>query len=58
MVKDNGRGFLVPDSMGDLSKSGKLGLAGMAERARLIGAELKPQSALGAGTSVRVHLNK
>jgi signal transduction histidine kinase len=58
LVKDNGRGFLVPDSMGDLSKSGKLGLAGMAERARLIGAELNIQSTPGAGTSVRVHVTR
>jgi two-component system, NarL family, sensor histidine kinase DegS len=58
VVKDNGRGFLVPDSMGDLSKTGKLGLAGMAERARLIGAKLNIQSTPGAGTSVRVHVTR
>jgi signal transduction histidine kinase len=55
-VKDNGQGFKVPDSMGEMSKTGKLGLAGMAERAHLIGAELKIQSSPAAGTSISVHL--
>ncbi|MGB3129397.1 MAG: PAS domain S-box protein, partial [Dehalococcoidia bacterium] len=43
-VKDNGKGFQLQSPMGDLTKSGKLGLAGMKERARLLGGSLKVES--------------
>ena len=53
-VSDDGRGFEVPDKPGDLPRLGKLGLAGLAERAQLLGGNLKITSAPGKGTRVRV----
>ena len=53
-VKDNGKGFQLQSPMGDLTKSGKLGLAGMKERARLLGGSLKVESEPGKGTTVIV----
>ncbi len=53
-VKDNGKGFQLQSPMGDLTKSGKLGLAGMNERARLLGGSLKVESEPGKGTTVIV----
>lgn len=55
-VNDNGRGFSVPGTMGDLARDGKLGLAGMQERARLVGAKLTVRSQPGEGSSVTVEL--
>ncbi len=55
-VSDNGKGFKLPDKMGDLAKDGKLGLAGMQERAELIGGNLTVQSQPNKGTSVTVEL--
>jgi PAS domain S-box-containing protein len=55
-VSDNGKGFDLPKSAGDLAKDGKLGLAGMAERARLLGATLTSQSKTGKGTIIAVEL--
>jgi len=53
---DNGKGFSLPQAIGDLAKDGKLGLAGMQERARLIGGTLTVQSQPGEGTSITVEL--
>ncbi len=55
-VEDNGRGFEVPRSIGDLTSSGKLGLAGMEERAQLMGGSLRLRSELGKGTTVTVEV--
>jgi len=54
MVSDNGRGFEVPKMIGDLAGLGKLGLAGMQERARLISGRLEIESERGKGTVVTV----
>lgn len=51
-ISDNGRGFQLPERIGDLASTGKLGLAGMQERARLLGGTLRIQSELGKGTQV------
>ena len=51
-VSDNGKGFKIPERMVDYARDGKLGLAGMQERAQLIGATLKVSSREGKGTSV------
>jgi two-component system sensor histidine kinase DegS len=55
-VSDNGKGFDLPENMGDMAKAGKLGLAGMQERAQLVGGTLKVQSQPNKGTSVTVKL--
>ncbi|MFC1847853.1 PAS domain S-box protein [Chloroflexota bacterium] len=53
-IIDNGRGFRVPDAMGSLAEAGKLGLAGMQERARLLGGSVTLKSVPGKGTVVTV----
>ncbi len=53
-VKDNGKGFELPERIEDLASTGKLGLAGMQERAQLIGGRLTLQSEPGKGTTVIV----
>lgn len=53
-VEDNGKGFALPQNLGDLSRLGKLGLTGMQERARLLGGSLKVESELAKGTKVTV----
>ncbi|UCB43662.1 MAG: PAS domain S-box protein [Dehalococcoidales bacterium] len=55
-IRDNGKGFHTPQLMGDLAKDGKLGLAGMEERARLVGGSLKVQSQPCIGTTLTVEL--
>ena len=55
-VSDNGKGFRPPRKIGDLARDGKLGLAGMQERARLIGGTLTVQSQPGKGSSITVEL--
>jgi len=55
-VNDNGKGFELPQRMGDLASVGKLGLAGMQERARLIKGRLTLQSEVGEGTTVTVEV--
>ncbi len=56
VIRDNGIGFKLPDNMADLARDGKLGLAGMQERAGLIGASLSVESQLGKGTSIMVEV--
>lgn len=51
-VEDEGKGFKLPEKVDDLTVAGKLGLAGMQERARLIGGKLKLKSEPGKGTRV------
>jgi len=55
-VSDNGIGFQIPNSPTDFAPSGHFGLLGMHERAELIGAKLKIESALGGGTRLKVRL--
>lgn len=55
-VKDNGKGFELPKRVGDLASTGKLGLAGMQERAQLIGGMLTLHSEPGKGTTVAVEV--
>ena len=51
-VSDNGKGLIMPDTESDLVLSGKLGIIGIRERARLIGGTLLVQSEIGIGTHV------
>ena len=55
-IKDNGKGFELPQRMGDLASSGKLGLAGMQERAQLVEGKLTIDSETGKGTIVTVEI--
>jgi len=56
LVRDDGKGFDLPERVADLPVSGRLGLAGMAERADLMGGSLQLESAPGNGTSVAVEV--
>jgi two-component system sensor histidine kinase UhpB len=51
-VRDNGQGFETRKT----SEGGGIGLAGMAERARLVGGELTVTSSPGSGTRVRLYI--
>jgi PAS domain S-box-containing protein len=53
-IRDNGKGFALPEKMGDLLKKGRLGLAGMQERIQLLNGSLKIESEPGRGTTVTV----
>jgi PAS domain S-box-containing protein len=53
-IRDNGKGFQLPETVGDLSHSGKLGLVGMHERVSLLSGTLDIQSRAGKGTTVKV----
>ncbi|MBE3110561.1 MAG: PAS domain S-box protein, partial [Acidobacteria bacterium] len=55
-VADNGSGFELPPATGDLAASGKLGLIGMQERARLLGGTIDMESKPGEGTKVVVNV--
>jgi signal transduction histidine kinase len=54
VVEDDGQGFDAPNKFIDLVASGKLGLIGMHERARILGGTLRIESEPGEGTSVMV----
>ncbi len=53
-VADNGVGFVVPKDLNSQVRSGHYGLAGIKERAEIIGADLEIRSTPGQGTEVRV----
>ena len=51
-IKDNGKGFCLSGDLGDLPRVGRLGLAGMEERANLIGGSLQIDTELDKGTLI------
>ncbi|MCK4354394.1 MAG: PAS domain S-box protein [Dehalococcoidia bacterium] len=53
-ISDNGKGVELPNQLSEFASRGKLGLIGMAERARLIGGELEVSSQIGKGTKIIV----
>lgn len=55
-VEDEGKGFELPGRMDALTVAGKLGLAGMQERAQLIGGKLSLQSEPGKGTTLTLEV--
>lgn len=55
-IRDNGRGFNVPDSPAEMAPAGHYGLLGIQERAEAIGARLRIHSEAGAGTQLAVCL--
>ncbi|HEY33593.1 MAG TPA: PAS domain S-box protein [Dehalococcoidia bacterium] len=52
IISDDGRGFNIPQRTSELVQSGKLGIVGMRERARLVEGTLIVQSEPGKGTTV------
>ena len=56
IVSDNGQGFSIPQRTSDLVLSGKLGIMGMRERARLVGGILIVQSEISTGTTVTLRI--
>jgi two-component system sensor histidine kinase DegS len=55
-IRDNGRGFDARLAVDDLPRYGKLGLAGMQERARLLDGTLTINSEPGKGTTLMAEL--
>ena len=55
-IRDDGQGFDLRGSLAELPRMGKLGLAGMEERVRLLGGTLTLESQPGEGTSVVVEV--
>lgn len=53
-ICDNGKGFDLKGSLADVPRAGKLGLAGMEERVRLLNGSLRIESELGKGTRVTI----
>ena len=58
VISDDGRGFTMPQRASDLIPSGRLGLVGMRERARLVGGTLIVQSEIGVGTIVTLRVSE
>lgn len=55
-IRDNGKGFRVPDANDAYLAQGRLGLMGMYERAELADGSLQVESRIGAGTWINVNL--
>ena len=55
-ISDNGKGFELKGDLGDLPRTGKLGLAGMQERVRLVGGSLRIQTEPNKGTTVVIEV--
>lgn len=56
VIRDDGKGFVVPASLRELERGGGMGLLGLRDRAREAGGELTIVSAPGAGTTLRVRV--
>ncbi len=56
IITDNGKGFIVPLRLTDLSNIGKFGIIGMEERAELLNGTMTIQSAPGEGTSIIIEI--
>jgi len=56
-VSDDGRGFQLPEVLGDLATEGKLGLVGMQERTCLLNGKFSIKSMVGKGTKVVVEVS-
>jgi PAS domain S-box-containing protein len=56
-VSDNGRGFDFPKAMTDSAINGRMGLAGMIERAEILGGSLRLETSPGAGTRVQLSIH-
>ena len=56
-VSDDGRGFQLPEVLGDLATEGKLGILGMQERTSLFNGKFSVKSVVGKGTKVVVEVS-
>ncbi|MBI2832756.1 MAG: sensor histidine kinase [Chloroflexi bacterium] len=56
IVKDNGKGFNMPERLSEYSSQGRLGLIGMRQRARFLGGTLSIHSNPGEGTKLLLYL--
>lgn len=56
VITDNGKGFLVPARLGDLSNLGKFGLIGMQERAQLLNGTMTIHSEPDNGCSIIIEI--
>ena len=56
-VSDDGRGFQLPEVLGDLATEGKLGILGMQERTSLFNGKFSVKSVVGKGTIVVVEVS-
>lgn len=57
-IMDNGKGFEPPKTLSRFADSGKLGLIGMMERARLLNGSFLVKTGEGKGTAITVEINK
>ncbi len=55
-IRDNGQGFVVPESPAELAAQGHYGLLGMQERAERLGARFRVHSEPGQGTLISVRM--
>ncbi|HEX9028265.1 MAG TPA: sensor histidine kinase, partial [Anaerolineales bacterium] len=53
-IRDDGRGFIVPDTTAGFARGGHFGLLGLHERAEIIAASLQIHSQPGQGAVVRI----
>ncbi len=56
VVSDDGKGFKAPRRLSDLASEKRLGLAGMEERAKMLGGRVSLESVPGGGTTVGVRI--
>lgn len=57
VIRDNGRGFVVPTNLSAILRTGHLGLASMREKIAQLGGEFTIVSRPGDGTEISVHLS-
>ena len=55
-ISDNGVGFDLPESVDDLPRIGRLGLAGIHERAQLLDGLFNVLSIKGEGTTITIEM--
>jgi signal transduction histidine kinase len=58
VVRDNGKGFHIPEEINDFANQGKLGLIGMRERARFVGAAFEIDAKRDKGTTVSLTIER
>jgi len=56
IISDNGKGFNLTDTVESLPRTGKLGLAGIQERTRLLGGDIQLVSGPGKGFTLKLEI--